>query len=78
MRPLLDVSRIWQAFALSLVGTIATFFLALIGGANELSGEGNPLWLDLIALAAMAASGLLTLWWAVLFVKWVVLKLGRR
>ena len=72
------MSRLWQAFALALVGLIVSFVLALISGANELSGEGNPLWMNVIALSAMAVSGILALWWAVLFVKWLVLRLSRR
>ena len=78
MRGLLDVSRLWQAFGLAAAGVLITFVVAVVSGANELSGAGNPLWMDVIALVAMAVSALLTLWWAALFVKWLVLKLGRR
>ena len=77
VRRLLDVSRLWVAFATTAGLCSLTFFVALAASLRELGG-GAPAWLTAIGFALIGISGLAILWTSALVVKWLVLKLGRR
>lgn len=77
MQPLLDVSRLWQAIALTLSAGSLSFVVALAAGMQELGG-GAPAWLNIVAFALMGVSAVTMVWTSVLLIKWLVLKLAKR